>query len=945
MPEAASGTSRNRSVNRRPEEEAIERRGPGRSAAADLLAHFRKPPTGPAAGQGPADARPASPAEPAQTAPTAPAPEPAAGHPARTVAEVAADIAARAARFLPGGAPDSETDLFDAGLSSVDAVELVALMARELDVQLTLDDVFADARPRRLAQRWAKSLGLPTTTSPAPGTPTPGTPAPEFPTTGLPAPAASAPGTPTPGTPAPEFSTAGLPAPAAPTPGTPVAGTPAPAASAPVMPAPEFPTAGLPASAAAAPGTPAPGTPAPAAPTPPRATVPTPTPPRATVPTPTPHTPTATIPTATPTPTPSITPVIIRTPTHPTHPDAHEDLEVILEDLALADRLPFSRQAEAVAPRRILLTGATGYLGSHLLLDLLRQGDAHVVCLVRATDDAAAERRLADALAGFDQPWTAEVRRRVTVLAADLRQPLLGLARDVWEGLAQDLDSIVNVAAAVDFLRGYPSLRQTNVLGPLALAELAMTGRAKPLHHISSVAVFNEVGIEKMGEDDPVAHIDRLFAGYDKSKWAAEAVLRRAREHGLTVTFLRPGAIGGHTRTGVYNPHDLSTGLIGAFSRYRTVPAFKFMNLAPVDWISRVTAAVVFDPAAWGQNYNVTGRAETLPQLVKDMKLAGMNVRVANWREWRDDLIERHAADPVPELDFLIRILRSPTAMKLFEALMFGPEAGSERTDRFVARHKLPEAERYGSQAQLKAFERMAKDGVARLPSREDPPYLQFRERTKGRIGPVGGERDSRCRMALTLSIASMYQVVRHRKIDVRGEVFCERLHAEPLTVEAGEIWVRPDEGVPLQHGSDHPLLRYRLVLVDRDGGRWWLEGWKTARASRDFWKQTRTIDVTIGRENEPASLAGVVKVPAKSYVPDQIDGIEVDPRLTSQERRLAKLAWLSWFFVQVGMGLAEPSLRAVAELLDLRKDAIDRDQDKLQRKIRKLMIKREQTR
>ncbi|WP_409238902.1 thioester reductase domain-containing protein [Streptomyces sp. PA5.6] len=815
---------------------------------------------GPAAAPRPTGAtQSASPSGPAQVAPgeqtapavqvapaAAPADGPADGRSARTVADVAADIAARAARFLPGGAPDPETDLFDAGLSSVDAVELVALMARELDVQLTLDDVFADARPRRLAQRWAKALGLPTTAS--------------------------------------------------------AASTTAPAA--PVA---------VPSEAAPA---------APVATTPEAAPV-----------------------TVTPTaaPAPSIAPVVIPAPAGDAA--AHEDLEVILEDLALADRLPFSRQAEPVAPRRILLTGATGYLGSHLLLDLLRQGDAHVVCLVRGADDSAAERRLADALASFDQPWTAEVRRRVTVLAADLRQPFLGLAKDVWEGLAQELDSIVNVAAAVDFLRGYPSLRQTNVLGPLALAELAMTGRPKPLHHISSVAVFNEVGIEKMGEDDPVAHIDRLFAGYDKSKWAAEAVLRRAREHGLTVTFLRPGAIGGHTRTGVYNPRDLSTGLIGAFSRYRTVPAFKFMNLAPVDWISKVTAAVVFDPAAWGQNYNVTGRAETLPQLVKDMKLAGMNVRVANWREWRDDLIARHAADPVPELDFLIRILRSPTAMKLFEALMFGPEAGSERTDRFVARKRLPEAERYGSQAQLKAFERMAKDGVARLPSREDPPYLQFRERTKGRIGPVGAERDAKCRMALTLSIASMYQVVRHRKIDVRGEVFCERLHPEPLTVEAGEIWVRPDEGVPLRHGSDHPLLRYRLVLVDRDGGRWWLEGWKTARASRDFWKQTRTIDVTVGRENEPASFEGVVKVPGKSYVPDQIDGIEVDPRLTSQEQRLAKLAWLSWFFVQVGMGLAEPSLRAVAELLDLRKDAIDRDQDKLQRKIRKLMIKREQTR
>ncbi|KPI15602.1 thioester reductase domain protein [Actinobacteria bacterium OK074] len=800
MSEAGSGTSRNRGVDRRPEEEVIERRGPGRAQAAELLAGFRR--SKEAAVPAPAEA--VAPAEPD-------------GPRTRTVDQVATAIAARAARFLPGATADVEKDLFDIGLSSVDAVELVSLLARELDVRVTLDDVFADARPRRLAQRWATAAGLPTT---APAGPQP--------------------------------SSVG-------------------------------------------------------------------------------------------------TALAVRPPDSPLatreRADAHEDIAMVLADLALADQLPFTSQAELLPPRRILLTGATGFLGSHLLLDLLRQADADVVCLVRAADDEAAERRLAEALASFDQPWTSEVRRRVTVLAADIRQPRLGLTDERWEQLAREVDSIVNVAAAVDFLRGYPSLRQTNVMGPLLLAELAMTGRPKPLHHISSVAVFNEVGLRKMGEDDPVAHLDRLFAGYDKSKWAAEAALRRAREHGLTVTFLRPGAIGGHTRTGVYNPKDLSTGMIGAFSRFRTVPAFKVMNLAPVDWISRVAAAVVFDPQAWGQNYNLTGRAETLPELVKDLKLAGMNVRVAGWRDWRDDLLRRHETEPVPELDFLVRILRSPTAVKLFEALMLGPEAGAERTEAFLARHDLPAAERYGSQAQLKAFERMAVDGVTRLPSREDPPYLAFRERMRGHVGPVGEEADTRCRFAFTLSIASMYQVVEHRRIDVRGEIACERLHPEPLTVVDGEIWVRPDEGIPLVHSNDHPLLRYRLVLEDQDGGRWWLEGWKTARARRDFWKQTRTLEITIGRVGETASIAGVMKVPGKSFVPDQIDGIRVDPRLSSQEQRLAKLAWLSWFFLQVGMGLAEPSLRAAAELLDLRRDALERDKDRHKRKLRKLMRKREQIR
>jgi thioester reductase-like protein len=283
---------------------------------------------------------------------------------------------------------------------------------------------------------------------------------------------------------------------------------------------------------------------------------------------------------------------------------------------------------------------------------------------------------------------------------------------DRWEGLAHEVDSIVSVAATVDFLRGYSSLRRTNVQGPLSLAELAMIGRPKPLHHISSIAVFNELGIASMGEDDPVANIDRLIAGYDKSKWAAEAALRRAREHGLSVTFLRPGGISGHTRTGAYNAHDFSTGMMGAHSRYRIMPAFRFMNVAAVDWVSRVAAAIVFDPSAWGQNYHLTGRPGTLQELVRDMKLVGMNSRVLGWEDWRDDVIARYEADPVPELDFLVRLLRSTSAMKLFEGVMFMPAATAERTEEFLARHEMPAPARYDGNAQLKTFERMARDGT-----------------------------------------------------------------------------------------------------------------------------------------------------------------------------------------------------------------------------------------
>lgn len=750
-----SATVRNPAVDRRAEGELIERGSGGSDRVADLLARTRRS--------------------------SVPAQLTASTFDARNwnLETLTSQIASTAARFLGGAPMSSDADFFDAGATSVDAVELVAVLAREVDVQLSLDDVFADARPSRLARRWLASRGLDVTVGPVP----------------------------------------------------------------------------VPSQA-------------------------------------------------------------------PSSPAPDDDLALIAADLAAADRLPWVDLPEPLPPRRILLTGATGFLGSHLLLDLLRRSEAHVVCLVRAEDDAHAERRLGEALAGFQVPWSAEVRRRVTVLAGDLRRPRLGLSGEQWASLAYDVDSVVGVAAAVDFLRGYPSLRQTNVLGPLALAEFAATGRIKPLHHVSSIAVFNEAGIGSMGEDDPVAHVDRLAAGYDRTKWAAEAALRRARDRGLVVTLIRPGGIGGHTQTGAYNAQDLSTGFMSAFLRYRTVPAFRFLNVAPVDWVSRMAAAIVCEPDGWGQTYNLVGKPSTLSDLVREMQLGGMNVQVLGWEQWREELLDRLDGEPVGQLDFLRRVLRSPTALKLCEATLFGPAATGERAEAFAARHKLPAPARYDAAAQVKTYERLAKDGLVRLPTRDDPPYLWFDETMIGTIGPIGGHADVSCTLTMTLSIASMYQLVQERRIDVHGEVSCPLLHAEPLTVYQGEIRVRPDEGVPRTHGTQHPLLRYRLHLRDRDGRVWWLEGQKTARPRRDLWRQARTLAVELGREDEPPHLAGVVVVPGDSYVKQQIEGIRVDPNLSVQEQRIAKLLWLAWFGSQVGRGLLEPMMRVGADLLDQRRDA-----------------------
>lgn len=744
--------------------------------------------------------------------------------------ELAQAIAEVAGRSLPGPM-DVDTDFFDAGGTSIAAVELLGALDRELDIRPDLDTVFFDARPRRLAHRWLADN--PEAVAPqADLALTLGSAVRE---------AATPPGTTESDPTGSWFS-------------TPAEGD---GSDAPERPAQTGVPERLPANVRRIGGN---------------------------------------------------TEAFVDT----------DDLAQMFADLGGADRLPLVGPVERVAPQRILLTGATGFLGSHLLLDLLRHSAAHVFCLVRADTDEDALKRLEEGLRRFSLPWSREVARRVTAVAGDLRSPRLGLDGQRWEELAAEVDSIVNAGAAVDFLRGYPSLRATNVLGPLTLAELAATGRPKPIHHVSSLAVFNGSRASVLAEDEPTANVAALPIGYDRSKWAAEAMLRRAGEHGLTVTVLRAGGIGAHPDTGAHNARDLNAGITAALMRFRTVPGFRYLNAAPVDWVSRVAAEIVCTPGAWGHIYHLTGAPTSLEQLVAETTVGGLGVRVQHWEQWCTDVVRTIREEPVPELESLAQVLQSPVARRQLAAMVTAPPAASARTDAFVAAQGLP-APATGLAARGKLLEVVA--GVGTRADAE--PYLRFNETLSGTVVSVNETMEEPvtlpCDLRLSLSVASSAQAFAARTLDVRGELHCPALHPEPLTVEGTAI-VRPHDGLPLRNETRHPIMHYQLALRDPDGGTWWLEGYKFAAARRQLVRQLGTQAVEIGRTGEPAAYRGEVSVPMHTYLPDQIDGIQIDPTLSERQQRLAKLLWLSWFGGQLGKSLLEPMLRVGTDLLDLRR-------------------------
>ena len=103
----------------------------------------------------------------------------------------------------------------------------------------------------------------------------------------------------------------------------------------------------------------------------------------------------------------------------------------------------------------MFLTGATGFLGAFILRDLLQREArvGKVVCLVRATDDAAALGRLREAALGrgvWDEKWAES--GRVEVVRGDLDQPRFGLDAGAWLRVAGEADAIIHNGALVSLI-------------------------------------------------------------------------------------------------------------------------------------------------------------------------------------------------------------------------------------------------------------------------------------------------------------------------------------------------------------------------------------------------------------------------------------------------------------------------------------------------------------
>jgi short-subunit dehydrogenase len=267
------------------------------------------------------------------------------------------------------------------------------------------------------------------------------------------------------------------------------------------------------------------------------------------------------------------------------------------------------------------VTGATGFIGRHLVEELLKRDDATVFALVREGSRGRLD-DLGKRLGAGD---------RLVAVPGDLSKDKLGI-----DSFDEKIDHFFHLAAIYDMSADEESMTRGNVEGTRHAVEFANSIDVGRLHHTSSIAVAG--GYEGLFREDMFDEGQKLPHAYHRTKFESEKLARENVKSPLRV--YRPAIVVGHSETGVMDKVDGPYYLFKLLQKLRHAlpewfplvgPEGENLNIVPVDFVAKAMAHIAHmddddlygntfhlvdpDPKTTGQTLNEFAKAAHAPRL------------------------------------------------------------------------------------------------------------------------------------------------------------------------------------------------------------------------------------------------------------------------------------------------------------------------------------------
>lgn len=278
----------------------------------------------------------------------------------------------------------------------------------------------------------------------------------------------------------------------------------------------------------------------------------------------------------------------------------NRDIALIKQDMQfdvnLGNQAVVSKRTnKEIAQKKILLTGVSGLIGSHLLKVLLENTSNQIFCLIR-NDQIKNSRDFLHWVFPHDSFKIANYYARIQVIHGDLSKPILGLEKEIYQLLCETIDEIYHVGAYVNHIYDYSMLRDTNVNSTKTIMELATQAYVKPIVFISTLSAMDfddeQVILEEWSQDETA--VFKIADGYSQTKWVSEFILRKLASKGHPIKIIRPGwVLGKNFRGEVHNNHLV--GLLRSCIELQVAPDWDCnLKILPANFAAQVIFKIIY---------------------------------------------------------------------------------------------------------------------------------------------------------------------------------------------------------------------------------------------------------------------------------------------------------------------------------------------------------------
>lgn len=298
----------------------------------------------------------------------------------------------------------------------------------------------------------------------------------------------------------------------------------------------------------------------------------------------------------------------------------------------------------------VLLTGSAGFLGVHILYELLHKYNGKVYCMIRDKNNNPAENRMNSIYYYyFEESLKERYPDRVTVISGDVTN------RESFDKfIDKDINTVINCAANVKHFSKGTDIEDVNLYGTLNVLDFCKKANAR-LVHVSTMSVGG-MFVGEQGSVDKLKE-NQLYFGqhegskYTLSKFLAERAILEEVSKGFNAKIMRVGTLAARNSDGEYQINFTTNTFMGRLKSTLLIGKYPYeamempFELSPIDFVAKAILLLAQAPKDCTVFHPFNNHTLIMGDLYTEMNKIGLHSQGAEYEEYMIAL-DRAEQDP-----------------------------------------------------------------------------------------------------------------------------------------------------------------------------------------------------------------------------------------------------------------------------------------------------------